>query len=194
MAPPKKIYSNPPRGSAKTLHLDNGLSASTPQEPSWVPKATVVSSRLSDVICLPALSAFSKRQRGEAVCVTPWIRIQGLGAGLFPDGDSMEKLATEIADAPPAVPPPIVIVASPAEVAFAVVALAATTIAKPRSTAGLIAHPLRPIMGTPSAIAAFFGHRKPMRWSKYGSNRCGLQETVLSRLSAKKEPATFIRF
>jgi hypothetical protein len=68
----------------------------------------------------------------------------------------MEKLGTEIADAPPPVPPPIVIVASPAEVALAVVVLAATTIAKLRSAAGLIAHPLRPIMGTASAIAAFF--------------------------------------
>jgi hypothetical protein len=156
MAPPKKIYSNPARGSAKTLHLDNGLPASTPQEPSWVPKATFVSSRLSDVICLPALSAFSKRQRGEGVSVAPWIRIQGLVAGLLPDGDSMEKLATEIADAPLPAPPPIVIVASPAEVAFAVVASADNTIGNLRNTAGLIAHPLRPITGTASAIAAPF--------------------------------------
>jgi hypothetical protein len=97
---------------------------------------------------LPALSAFSKRQRGEGVRVAPWIRIQGLVTGLLPDGDSNEKLASEIAGAPPPVPPPIVIVASPAEVAFAVVPSADTTIANLRNKAGLIGHPLRPITGT----------------------------------------------
>jgi hypothetical protein len=156
MAPPKKIYSNPPRGSANTLHLDNGLPASTPQEPSWVPKATFVSSRLSDVICLPALSAFSKRQRGEGARVAPWITIQGLVTGLLPDGDSNERLATEIANAPAPVPPPIVIIAFPVGVAFAVVASADTTIANLGNTAGLIAHPLRPSTGAASVIAALF--------------------------------------
>jgi hypothetical protein len=105
---------------------------------------------------LPAFSAFSKRQRGEGVCVAPWIRIQGLVAGLLPDGDSMEKLATEIADAPAPVPPLTVIIAFPVGVAFAVVASADTTIANLRNTAGLIAHPLRPITDTASVIAALF--------------------------------------
>jgi hypothetical protein len=80
---------------------------------------------------LPALSAFSKRQRGEAACVAPWITIQGLVAGLLPDGDSNEKLASEIVGAPAPVPPLIVIIAFPVGVAFAVAASADTTIANP---------------------------------------------------------------
>jgi hypothetical protein len=129
MIPPKKVNSNPPPGRAKTLHPDNGLPGSTPQEPVE-PNATFVSTRLSDVICVPALSALSKRQRGEVVCVASWIRMQGLVTGLLPDGDSTEKRATEIADAPPAVPPPILTVASRAGVGFAAIPITVTVIAK----------------------------------------------------------------
>ena len=126
---PEEVNSNPPPGRAKTLHPDNGLPGSTPQEPVE-PNATFVSTRLSDVICVPALSALSKRQRGEVVCVASWIRMQGLVTGLLPDGDSTEKRATEIADAPPAVPPPILTVASRAGVGFAAIPITVTVIAK----------------------------------------------------------------
>ena len=144
MDPPEKINWNPPPGSAKTLHLGNGLPASIPQEP-MEPEAKFVSTRLSDVIDALALSVFSKRQRGEVMCVAPCIRMQGLVAGLLPDGDSMEKLATEIADAALPVLPPILTLESSPAVAFADVPIAETTTAKLRSIAGLIAHPPAPI-------------------------------------------------
>ena len=175
MDPPKKVNWNPPRGSAKTLHFDNGLAASTAQEPVE-PKATFVSSKLSDVICAPALSSFSKRHRGELVCVAPWIRMHGLVAGLLPDGDSTEKLAREIADAPPPLAPPMLIVRCAVGVAFAAVPFTKTTIAKLRSIAGLMAHPLRPIAGNVSPNHRLFSDTE---------SRCHVSKSGLSNTTHK---------
>jgi len=80
--------------------------------------------------------------------------------GLLPDGDWREKRASKIADAPPPVPSPILTVGSPAGVAFAVLPIAVTTIARLRSTAAFLAHPLGPsrVMQAQSLATLLSGH------------------------------------